>query len=315
MSGLWVVGGRQGRPAGVADRDHSPLYRDGVLARVDAASGEVVVVGAWRSSPEACGGAADRLGHALKGLARDGDRWLLVGERELLWVDDDGRLTDRFTHPWFNDLHDARRVDGALWIACSGLDCVLEVRGDDVLSHGVGASSSFDRGVDWRTVSTRPHAIHPNHLFEHDGSVWVTRFQLGDACRVIGEGHLEVPADRLHDGLPLEGRVWFTAVDGRLIGLGGPPTVTPIREAGTEPLGWCRGLAWHDDHWWVGMTRIRATRWRQNLAWLRGALRGTQEASKRPTRLLVVCRDGTVARTISLEPHGIDAIFAVVPGP
>ena len=77
---------------------------------------------------------------------------------------------------------------------------------------------------------------------------------------------------------------------------------------------WCRGLARWDGLWAVGFTRLRATRWRHNLAWAKGMLRGDVRVGSSPTR--VVLTDGRqVQLSQTLESAGIDALFGIVPGP
>ena len=85
-------------------------------------------------------------------------------------------------------------------------------------------------------------------------------------------------------------------------------------EGGAEPLGWCRGLHLHGDTAFVGFTRIRATRWRSHLAWVRGRLGNKPVATRLPTR--VVAYD--LARRVRIgswvvEDVGIDALFGILP--
>jgi hypothetical protein len=304
VSALWLAGGRQSRPAGITDRDHSPLYSEAVLARWERGRPPEVVA-TYRSPPEVAGPA---VGHVFKGLSRDGDRWLACTERELVWFDDSGKPVDRLDHPWFNDVHHAVRHQGRVRVAVTGLDGVLEPESGRWWGPPIA-----DR--DWRRVDTRPHAVHPNHLFAHAGETWVTQFHAGEASSVTAGSALAVGAPRIHDGVVRDGRVWFTVVDGRLRGVSpADGTVDEIRMPGEHPMGWCRGLAPVPGGWAVGFTRLRATRWRHNLAWLRGTLRGDRTVTDQPTRV-VVLEHGRVAEVLPVEALGLHALFAIEPGP
>ena len=50
VAALWVGGGREDRAAGLADRDHRPLYGVGGLLRLNPATGEVIARLEWRNS-------------------------------------------------------------------------------------------------------------------------------------------------------------------------------------------------------------------------------------------------------------------------
>lgn len=307
---LWIAGGRQSREAGVADRQHDGLYDEGRVVRVDADGTPTVV----HRGPE-----------LFKGMARDGARLLLCTATEVLWLDPvGGAVVDRWSHPWLDDVHHAVVHDGRLWVVSTGADGVLEVGADraEVRFHpavaGAVAPSGDVRGREKRG----PHASHPNHLFVRDGALWVTRFHQRDAIRVLagpeasGADRLEVEYERPHDGLVDGSSVWFTTVDGALVrsaagvaqrvGLQAP-------DATGEPLGWCRGLALDGADAWVGFTRIRATRWRSNLAWARGALRGRQDATRRPSWVGRFDRTtGALRATLSLEAVSLDAVFSLL---
>lgn len=295
---LWIAGAHQSRPAGIADRDHEPLYDAALLATLDGIRGSTTTVDG-------------RPGHALKGLSRTPEGLLGCTERELVWWTPEGAVARRWSHRWLNDVHHAIAHDGALWVASTGADAVLEVRGEAVTPHLLGGP--LPEG-DLRGRSLKPHRVHPNHLFVWQDRVWVTRLHDGCATEVGGTGQLAVDAERIHDGVVHDGRVWFTTVDGRVVAVDreGRREVLDLND-GQGPLGWCRGLAFADGLLWVGFTRLRATRWRHHLAWVRGRLRGRVEVSDRPTRVVgVEPATGRVVRSVDTEALGVDAVFGLV---
>ncbi len=292
MADLHIAGARQARAAGLTDRDHEPLYD---LALVASSAATL----SWR----------DPYGpsHACKGLAATSAGLLACTERELRWLGGDER---RWSDPRLNDVHHAIEHDGAVWVVSTGADAVLEVRGSHVAVHALAGAVPAG---DLRYRSLKPHRVHPNHAFVWRERVWVTCLHDGGARVVGGPGRLVVDPRGVHDGVVLDDRVWFTTVDGRLVGVDGRSRVEINLNDGRGPLGWCRGLAWHDGLWWVGFTRLRATRWRQRVAWLRGRWRGRVDVSDRPTRLVAVDPlRGSVVKELTLEERGIDAVFGLV---
>ena len=297
----------------MTDRDHGPLYQAGVVAELDPQTGRLASRLEWRD-PQWSGPA---VGHCFKGASWDGDRLLLCTERQVLWVDPDGwRVTDRWTHPYLNDVHHAAVIGGRLFVVSTGLDAVLEVqRGEVVAVHGAEAPER-----DLRTEDLRPHRDHPNHVFEADGRPWVTRFHHHDCLALDGSGRqIHLGGQRVHDGVVHQERVWFTSVDGHL--LGADPRSGRLEVdldlAAHDPLphpaGWCRGLWLDDAVAWVGYTRIRATRFRSHLAWVRGAVRGAQVATHHPTRVQAHDRHtGSVVATVPTESAGVDAVFGIL---
>lgn len=300
------------RTAGVADRDHEPLYREARLVCLDTVTGRIEPVLAWISEgpwdPEA-------VGHCFKGLRREGDELLLCTEREVLVAGLDGAVREVTSHPWFNDLHDAMRWGGRLYACSTGLDRVLVLEGDEVRRiHRFGPLPLEDR--DYRAVSTKPHAVHPNHLFTWEGSAWVTRFHPEDAVCLDEPGRRVRVGGPPHDGLPWGDRLWFTTVDGRLVEVeprtGGGRV---HRIAGRRPLGWCRGLWIEGDVAFVGFSRLRATTARRHLARLRGWWRGGRFDAREPTRVIAhrISTGETIA-SWDLEAMGVHAVFALAPG-
>ncbi len=311
---LFVVGGSQS-PATVRDRNHEHLYDAGILAVLDTDSGVLDerlrhVSTAWPHPPH---------GQVFKGLSRDSANLVIVTEREVLDVASTGEILRCFSHPWFNDLHHAIRHEGRLYAVSSGLDGVVEI-GDEARFHGRGHPEERD----YRTVSTKPHAWHPNHVFAFDDRLWMTRCHPGDAVALspgdadaAPDRTLDLGPERIHDGFVRGDRVWFTRVDGHLIeanSQGISRTIDLNRiEALDEPLGWCRGLHIDGNTAYVGFTRLRATRFVDRLAWVKGKLAGRPRRTRLPTR--VAAYDLEAERKLEewdVEPAGLHAVFGIL---
>jgi hypothetical protein len=74
-----------------------------------------------------------------------------------------------------------------------------------------------------------------------------------------------------------------------------------------ETLGWCRGLLPLDERFlWVGFTRVRPTKLRENLNWVR------QKPTYRPSHIaLYDLQSGSCVEEIETEPHGIGVVFTL----
>jgi hypothetical protein len=100
------------------------------------------------------------------------------------------------------------------------------------------------------------------------------------------------------DSLRVERAVDLAAVDGREM-----------------LLGWCRGLLCIEpDTFWVGFTRIRRTRFQENLFWLNHTLRNRM--LKKATHIaLYDISAGTCLQEFNLEQYGMNVVFSILPGP
>lgn len=220
---------------------------------------------------------------------------------ELLWIDpDNGGVVRRMSHPLFHGIHSAHTgIDGVIALTAAGLDSVLWLdRGGTLLDHRYLAPGSFDdrfdRSRDYRKVdhdALKPHVVHPNHAWQADGEWWVTCFEtrcarsLDDAARIIALDEA-IP----HDGRMIDGLLWFTQVDGRIVAV--DPVhlrrrrVVDLRRltSGTGMLGWCRGIEVVGDRLFVGMTMLRRSRHREVMRMVMRGLAG----KKRPTRVVEV---------------------------
>jgi prepilin-type processing-associated H-X9-DG protein len=229
--------------------------------------------------------------------------------------------------PCFNDVHHVRPTQrGTLLIANTGLDAVLEVAPDGVVVRewsvlGEDTWARFSRDIDYRrVVSTKPHRSHPNYVFEVGDDVWVTRFEQRDAVCLTRPGRrIDIGVERPHDGVLHGGRAYFTTVDGHVV-IGDPGTgrrervidLNAIESAG-RPLGWCRGLLVLDpDTVVVGFSRLRATRFRDKVRWVRERIRSGALAPDLPTRIVAYdLRRRRALWRVDLEAAGMSAVFSI----
>ncbi len=233
------------------------------------------------------------------------------------------RLEAYISLPCFNDVHHVYPTpQGTLLVMITGLDIVAEVSLDGkLLNHwdvmGEDTWSIFSKDIDYRKVpTTKPHRAHANHIFQLGDETWVTRFHQRDAISLRDpKRKIEIAIQRPHDGFLFNGSLYFTTVDGHVL-LVNPTTLqiernidlNKITGSGDESLGWCRGLLPLDDRFlWVGFTRVRPTKFRENLAWVR-----QQKRSHRPSHIaLYDLQSGKCLEEIETEPHGIGVVFTL----
>jgi hypothetical protein len=318
---LYVVGGRQRHNRGLNELAPGWYgYGLGVILRVDP-DGRVSTVKEFTSRPDACAPEDPIL---FKCATRKGDRLYCCTQTEVVvfslpHFEEIGYVS----LPQFNDVHHVLpTARGTMLVAVSGLEMVIEIdEAGNVLSEwnvlGEEPWAGLDRGLDYRKgINTKPHRGHPNHLFEFEGKPWVTRFECKDAV-AVGDlaDRMDAGGERVHDGVVHDGDVYFTTVDGTVVrcdatSKGPVDTYTLARSPGSdELLGWCRGLYFQDDaNCWVGFSRVRPTRLRETVAWVRG------RSSRLPTRISRYATGGwTLVDEIDLETHGMNAVFSILP--
>ncbi|HKC71161.1 MAG TPA: hypothetical protein VKB60_06035, partial [Terriglobales bacterium] len=122
-----------------------------------------------------------------------------------------------------------------------------------------------------------------------------------------------------HDGFVRGNSIYFTTVDGHIV-IASRDTLrvenvydlNAMSAQNGRPLGWCRGLAPLDERFvWVGFTRVRPTKFRENLTWLKTG--GAADEILLPTHLaLYDLRRGSQEDQIALEPHGLGVVFSLL---
>lgn len=326
-TGLYVVGGRQRGPQGMRELDDRWYgYGQGVIVDVSDGLAETTLV--YESAPDTCGPEDPVL---FKSATVAGDRLYACTQTELLvYRYPELELLHHVSNRLLNDvhhiipgpLHGADRGE-TLVAAVSGLDAVLELDLDGGVVGGwsVGGGDlhgRLDDGHDYRKdCDLKPHAYHPNHLFRLDGRVWATRFETRDAVDVLDQSRrIAIDRERCHDGVVHGDAIYFTTVDGHVVEVDRATLAVRAEHRLTGRrtdalLGWCRGLTFVGDHAVVGFSRIRHTRFRSSLSWIRNGFTASE-----PTRIAVYDpRTWTLVDEVDLEPAGCNAVFSILDRP
>lgn len=339
LNGLRVIGGRQRAPQGLRELDDSWYgYGTGVIIDVNKGIGKNLELDPVRlafeyTSPAGTCGPDDPV--LFKSATVAGDRLYATTQTEVVvlsWPALDP--VAHISHPIFNDVHHViPAADDTVLVAVSGHDAVahLDFDGNLLATWGVGDDRTpprLDLGRDYRIdCDLKPHAIHPNYLFRLDedasgfstderAEVWVTRFETRDAVSLHDPNRrIDIGRERCHDGVVHDGRIFFTTVDGHVVEVDAATLSVRAEHklVGRNPdilLGWCRGLTFLDDDLVaVGFSRIRHTRFRQTLSWVRNGLTRSE-----PTRVAVYnTRTWELVDEQDLEPAGCNAVFSILP--
>lgn len=325
LADLLLVGGRQRHARAVTEQEPGWYkYAKGLVLRVGLADGVVEECIEYASPASVC--PPDEPAILFKCASLSGNLLFACTQTEVLIYDlATWELAHYISLPIFNDVHHVLPTDqGTLLVAISGLDMVAEVTLDGRVVRewntcGVDTWSRFSRYIDYRLVaSTKPHLAHPNFLFKRGDDYWVTRFEGRDAINLNDPTQrIEIGLERVHDGVVDGERIYFTTVNGHLVIVDAESLAVEriVDLTAFHPpdvlLGWCRGVLVDGERVWVGFSRLRMTRFRQNLSWVRTGFR-----SQLPTR--VDCYDlaaGRLVRSIDLQSRGLDAVFSVLPAP
>jgi hypothetical protein len=324
-SPLYVIGGQQRAPRSILDQGEQWYdYQKGVILRVDPVGGATTCL-EYVSPADTC---APEEAILFKSGSVVEDKLYVCTQTEVLVYQLPGfAQLAHISLPCFNDVHHVRPTpQGTLLVAISGLDMVVEVTlGGEVVrewdTYDGKPWSRFSQSIDYRKgISTKPHKSHPNHLVLVGDEVWVTRFEQKDAlCLNLSDGRsdkrIHIGIERVHDGVFHNGRLYFTTVNGYIV-VANPVTLeieeTINLSAMHEPdtlLGWCRGLLVDGDLAWVGFSRIRPTKFRETVSWVRTGFKQSM-----PTH--IACYDLARQRCIAeigLEEFGLNAVFSIFP--
>jgi hypothetical protein len=322
VNSLYVLGARQRQLLLKPEEEHR-LYDSARILQVNTESGESRLCLEYESPPEVR--ASDEASVVFKNGTLIGNKLYACTSTEVLvfQVPEFQRI-GYVSLPCFNDLHHvARTRDGNLLVANTGLDMVVKFTPEGkVLAEwnvmGEDPWSRFSRTVDYRKVeTTKPHLSHPNFVFELGADVWVTRFEQRDAvCLTNRARQIRIGVQRPHDGVVFGEHIYFTTVDGHIAIANCSSLdierVVDLNEFGDDRetlLGWCRGLLPLDEHRiWVGFTRVRKTKFKENILWIKHGFRETGK----PTHIaLYDLAAKRCLQEIDLEPHGLNVLFGI----
>ena len=278
---LIVMGGRQKRVETRPSKEWSRFGQAVVLGlKPDGSSAEELFV--WETPPEARPDEGASV--VFKSGSRVDSKLYLCTQTEVLVLDETTLAVEQnISLPCFNDLHHVTPTDrNTLLVVSTGLDLVVELTmdGDIVREWSTTDSSTwdrFDREVDYRKVlTTKPHHSHPNHVFEHGGEIWVTRFEQRDLyCLTNPDRRILIDTERPHDGYLVGDDAWVTTVDGHLLRLnlqddsvGEELDVIEIADS-DQAVGWMRGCSIVGSTAYIGFSTLRVTKIRENIRWVK----------------------------------------------
>src|SRR5215472_15970346 len=330
MAKLYVLGGRQ-RKALLKDPDKEwHWYEAALILEVDTETAAVRTCVEYVTPPDARAGELSSVNFHAGALI--GDRlYTCTATEVLVFRVPEFEQVGYVSLPCFNDLHHVTPAsDGSLLVVSTGLDMIVRVTPEgEVLEEWSAVEESpwvrFSPTTDYRKVeTTKPHASHPNFVFELDGEVWVTRFLQRDAISLNGSGkRVDIALEKPHDGIFWKNYIVFTVVDGKIILVNRQTRAVErvidlrrIQDRDQQKLpAWCRGvLPTGDDTLWVGFTRIRRTLFRENVRWAKQFLK--EGTVVKPTHIaLFDLANERCLQEIDLEPYGMNCIFGIFPVP
>ncbi|MDX2473232.1 MAG: hypothetical protein QNL91_05940 [Candidatus Krumholzibacteria bacterium] len=327
MSQFYVTGGRQRK--GAKGHEEWFSYAEALIMKVDTDTQKVVPVVSYESPAEHRPSEL-RSNIVFKAGTKVKDHLYVCTQTEVLTYSlPDFELIDCLSHPWFNDLHYVTvNAAGNFLVTVTGLDLIVEitpngeiVRELPVLEEDVW--KRFDRDTDYRRVlTTKPHHSHPNYLFEYDGEIFATRLEQRDVACVTDRSRFISPGiEKLHDGVIHDDKVYLTSVDSHVV-VADPATgkVLQIHDLSemsktNKTLGWCRGIyVLGDNKVLIGFSRVRPSKIRENLRWVKHQVRLRGDAGMLGTR--IGCYDlarGVHEWDIDLEPFQMNAVFSILP--
>jgi hypothetical protein len=318
---LYVIGGRQRTPRPLrAGNSTWNGYDEAVILRINPWREEWKECVTYIPPPDVYSSEHSAITFQ-SGTIKDDVLYVCTQTEVLLYKLPDFERIAYLSLPIFNDLHHVHPTPaGTLLIANAGLEMVLELTLEGEVCNVWNVLGEQPRQLasetDFRKVSTKPHRSHPNYLFYLDSEPWATRFHQGDAVCVTQAGpRIEISNERIHDGLVHHGQIFFTSVNGWIY-IASSSTLRveqainlhDMHPDGTL-LGWCRSLFVDGDKLWVGFSRIRPTKWRENVSWV---ARGFKKVH--PTH--IACYDLTNRECmieVNLEPMGLNAIYSIFP--
>jgi len=228
----------------------------------------------------------------------------------------------------FNDVHHAKKLsNGNILVCATGLDAVFEINlsGEIVEQWStteIDIWSKFNKSEDYRKVlTTKPHSSHPNFCFDYQDEKFVTRFKQKDAISLTGNKCFDIGVGGPHDGFVLGNEVYFTTVNGFLVGFNIETTekvlvedLNDYEDNKKRNLGWCRSLLMcNKDEAIVGFSRIRTSKFSDYLSWVKEKT-GAGTTNAFPTRIVKYnLKNKVIDWSINIEEFDMNAVFSILP--
>ena len=326
MPNLYILGGRQKQKTLKMEREWH-LYDMARVVEVNPQTSESRICLEYETPPEA---RADENASILfkAGTLCNGCLYLCTSTEVAVYQVPSFKRVVYVSLPCFNDLHHVcPTTAGHLLAVSTGLDMVVEFtpEGEVVRLWNVLGGDPWERfspTVDYRRIaSTKPHQSHPNFVFHLGGEIWVTRGEQRDAvCLTCPGKRIDIAVQFPHDGLVYNDKIYFTTVNGNVVII--DPVTLQVREIvdlktidseRNAFLGWCRGLMPLDENrFWVGFTRVRKTRFKENILWVKHAFREIEM----PTHIaLYDLAARKCLQDIDVEKLGLNVVFGMLPVP
>ncbi|MFQ3248892.1 MAG: hypothetical protein ACI9O6_000696 [Glaciecola sp.] len=226
----------------------------------------------------------------------------------------------------FNDVHHVFQLsNNYLAVVSTGLDAVFVINEEGVIQESYSVLSDksiwerFDKQIDYRKyLTTKPHAAHPNFGFEYNNEIWVSRFNQKDIFNVNTGKSINIGVGNPHDGILKGDTSYLTTTNGNIVLINmitmSVERCFNIRELyeTSKTIGWCRSIYVIDEKKFiVGFSRIRPTKFEQNLLWLKRKITDGYQGSL-PTR--IACFDfdkKNIEWELDLEKYDMNAIFSI----
>ena len=324
MKDFYVIGGELRRSV-FRKLEEWQSSQKAVIVRLDPQDKTSKLCVEYESPTEVC--AVELPAVLFKSASLVGDKLYTCTSTEvLIYQLPSFRLLRYISLPCFNDLHHVCPTrEGTLLVTVTGLDMVVELSAEGRMIREWSVIDEdpwqrFSREVDYRTVATtKPHRSHPNHIFQLEDEIWVTRFEQRDTISLSRPGRrIDIAIQRPHDGCLFGDSIYFTTVDGHVVvanqkslQVEGIYDLTKMHGLQPQVLGWCRGILPVDERLvWVGFTRVRPTRFRENLAWIKKSVSNSQVDRPSHLGLYDLARNACLDE-IELEAYGVGIVFSL----
>lgn len=299
-------------------------YKKGVLLKIDWETNEQKVVFEHQPSLENLPSENSSIG--FKYFSSQGNLLYLCTETEILILDKEQhyKVLKVISLNEFNDVHHVIPYDDHLFVVSTGLDAVFKVdlngyivdEWSTITNHGIW--ETFRKEKDYRSVNTKPHQSHPNYMFINNQEVWVTRFKQKDAiCLNDHSKKIDISLGNPHDGIYSEGYLYFTTTNGNIIMVDSDSykikkvfNLNEIRNL-KQPLGWTRGLFINGDFAYVGFTKLRETKLRENIKWAKSGFKTMVEMATRIEKYDLKNEKFIESRNIKIDSGS--ALFSINP--